>query len=111
MKNKEVTISLEEYNELLLKERPSDNDKCLLETIKKFIVNHSKLSDDCKFISIESDWRFSEDLLKYLKLIDMEFYKALVKKCYDNKLQEEEDKIRAEKMRAIKELNKESKEE
>lgn len=102
MKNKEVTISLEEYKELLLKERPSDNDKWVLEKIKEFIVNHSKLSDDCKSISIESDWRFSEGLLKYLKLIDMEFYKALVKKCYDNKLQEKR-KAKYEKEKLIKE--------
>ena len=109
MKEKQITISINEYKELLLKERPNDNDKWLLEKIKEFIVEHCKLNQNCKTIEIESDWRFSEELLKFLKMIDINFYKAIVKKCYDKKLEEEEIKLRVEKMNAIKELNKENK--
>ena len=110
MKDKNITISLSEYKELLLKERPNDNDKWLLGKIKEFIANQCTLDKDCKTISINSDWRFCDELLKFLKMIDMDFYKSIIKKCYDDKLEEEETKLRIEKMNAIKELNKEKKE-
>ena len=106
MKDKNITISLSEYKELLLKERPSDNDKWLIGKIKDFIASQCKLDDDCKGISIDSNWRFCDDLLKFLQMIDMEFYKSIVKKCYDDKIEEEETKLRVEKMNAIKKLNK-----
>ena len=109
MKDKNITISLSEYKELLLKERPSDNDKWLIGKIKDFIASQCKLDDDCKRISITSDWKFCDELLKFLKMIDMDFYKSIVKKCYDDKLEEEKTKLRVEKMNAIKELNKEQK--
>lgn len=110
MKEKNVTITMSEYKELLLKEKPSDNDKWLLEKIKEFISNHCELDSEYKNVSIKSDWRFSEELLKFLKMVDMDFYKSIVKKCYDDKLEEEETKLRVEKMNAIKKLNKEQKE-
>lgn len=110
MKEKNVTITMSEYKELLLKERPSDNDKWLLEKIKNFIANSCKLDSEYKNVSIKSNWGFSEDLLKFLKMVDMDFYKSIVKKCYDDKLEEEETKLRVEKMNAIKKLNKEQKE-
>lgn len=110
MKDENVTISLSEYKELLLKERPSENDKWLLEKIKDFIANNCELDSNYKNIEINSSWKFSEDLLKFIKLIDMEYYKTIVEKCYNNKLEEEETKLRVEKMNAIKELNKEQEE-
>lgn len=110
MKDSKITISLSEYKELLLKERPNDNDKWILEKMKDFIANNCELDKDCKKITIKEDWKFSGKLLEFLKLMDLDFYKLIVKRCYDNKLQEEETKLRVEKMNAIKELNKKQKE-
>lgn len=110
MKDKNVTITLNEYKELLLKERPNDNDKWLLEKIKEFISQKCKLESDYKSIEVKNSWDFAKDFLNFIKLIDIEYYKGLVKKCYDDKLAEEETKLRVEKMNAIKELNKEQKE-
>lgn len=109
MKDKNITISLSEYKELLLKERPSDNDKWLLEKIKTFIAENTRLDCDYKDITIKDSYDFARDILKFIKLVDMDFYKSIVKKCYDKKLEEEETKLRVEKMNAIKELNKEQK--
>lgn len=106
MKDKQVTVSLTEYKELLLKERPNDNDKWLLEKIKDFIASQCRLDSNYKDISIKDSYDFAGDILKFIKLVDLDFYKLIVKKCYDDKLAEEETKLRVEKMNAIKELNK-----
>jgi hypothetical protein len=110
MKDKNITISLNEYKELLLKERPSDNDKWILGKLKDFIADNCELDSNYKTISIKDRYDFARDILNFLKMIDLEFYKTIVKKCYDNKLEEEETKLRVEKMNAIKELNKSAKE-
>ena len=110
MKDKNITISLAEYKELLLKERPSDNDKWLLEKIKTFIAENTKLDRDYNEITIKDSYDFARDILRFIKLVDLEFYKSIVKKCYDIELEKEETKLRVEKMNAIKELNKEKKE-
>lgn len=110
MKDKNITISLNEYKELLLKERPSDNDKWMLEKLKTFIAENTKLNRECNEIEIKDSWDFGRDILKFIKLADFEFYKSIVKKCYDIELEKEEAKLRVEKMNAIKELNKENKE-
>lgn len=109
MKDKNVMIPLSEYKELLLKERPTDNDKWVLEKIKDFIASECKLDDSYKNVSIKDSYDFARDILYFIKLIDLDFYKSIVKKCYDDKLAEEETKLRVEKMNAIKELNKENK--
>lgn len=110
MKDKQVTISLTEYKELLLKERPSDNDKWLLEKIKNYIAQQCKLDRDCRDINIKDSYDFARDILRFIKVVDFDFYKLIVKKCYDIEMEKEEAKIRVEKMNAIKELNKENKE-
>lgn len=110
MKDKNITISMSEYKELLLKERPNDNDKWLLEKIKNFIADQCKLDRDCRDISIKDSYDFARDILNFIRLVDMDFYKSIVKKCYDDEIEKEEAKLRVEKMNAIKELNKEKKE-
>lgn len=107
--NKNITISVEEYKTLLLKEMPSENDKWTLEKIKGFIASNSKLDKDCNKISVKDSYDFARDILNFIMLIDINFYKSIVKKCYDDALEEEETKLRVGKMNAIKELNKETK--
>lgn len=87
---------------------PSDNDKWLLGKIKEFIANNAKLDRYCNDITID-DYHFDDKILKFIKMVDFEFYKQIVKKCYDNEIEKEEAKLRVEKMNAIKELNKEAK--
>ena len=110
MKDKNITISLSEYRDLLLKERPNDNDKWVLEKIKEFIYTNAKLNRDYNEIIIERYNGFEEKILNFIKMVDFEFYKSIVKRCYDIELEKEEIKLRVEKMNAIKELNKEKKE-
>lgn len=110
MKDKNITISLSEYRNLLLKERPNDNDKWVLEKIKEFIATNAKLNRDYNEIIIERYNGFEEKILNFIKMVDFEFYKSIVKRCYDIELEKEEIKLRVEKMNAIKELNKEKKE-
>lgn len=104
--NKNITISVEEYKELLLKERPSDNDKWLLGKIKEFVVSQCKLSDTNN-ITVVDRYSFGEDFVKFIKTLDREFYKEIVKKAYDEKISDEENKLKMEKLRALKEANKE----
>jgi len=103
MANKnEVTISLEEYKELLLKERPDDNDKWLLGKLKEFIVGECKLKGED--VEIKDTWEFARHMLDYIKIIDKQFYKEIVKKVYDEKMEEENNKLKMEKARKIKEI-------
>lgn len=107
MKDKNITISLSEYRDLLLKERPNDNDKWLVEKIKNFVAQKCKLNRECSEIEVKDSWHFGSELLEFIKIADFEFYKTIVKKCYDIEMEKEETKLRIEKMNAIKELNKE----
>lgn len=109
MKDKNVTITLTEYKELLLKEMPSDNDKWTLGKIRDFISQNCKLDRECRNIDLKEDWHFGNKLLDFIKTIDFDFYKTIVKKCYDDEMEKEQAKLRVEKMNAIKELNKEQK--
>ena len=103
MANKnEVTISLEEYKELLLKERPDDNDKWILGKLKEFIAGECKLKGED--IEIKDTWEFARHLLDYIKIIDKQFYKEIVKKVYDEKMEKENNKLKMEKARKIKEI-------
>lgn len=110
MKDKNITISLSEYKELLLKEIPSDNDKWTLGKIKDFIAQQCKLNRECSEVEIKDSWNFASNLLKFIKTIDFDFYKLIVKNCYDVEMEKEQSKLRVEKMNAIKQLNKEQKE-
>lgn len=102
---KEVTISLEEYKELLLKERPNDNDKWILGKIREFIADNCKLSGEK--IEAKDSWDFARDFLNYLKIIDKEFYKELIKKVYDAEIEKKNNELKMEKARAIKQVDEE----
>lgn len=104
MKNKNIPIDVEEYKELLLKERPNDNDKWILSKIQEFIISNCKIKDEK--IEPKNSWDFGNDLIKFIKLIDVTFYKQIISKAYDEKIKEEENKMKMEKLRALKEANK-----
>lgn len=104
MKNKNITIDVEEYKELLLKERPNDNDKWLLSKIQEFLISNCTIKDEK--IEPKDSWDFGKDLIEFIKLIDVTFYKQIISKAYDEKIKEEENKIKMQKLRALKEAKK-----
>lgn len=109
MANKnEVTISLEEYKELLLKEKPNDKDRMLLERIKELLFEHIKYEKDWNdnvSIDFKYDSRFTEELITTIKVVDKEFYKEMIKFVCDEKLKKEQEKAKMEKARAIKDID------
>lgn len=109
MANKnEVTISLEEYKELLLKDKPNDKDAMLLERIKELIfesIKYDKDWDKNVRIDFKSDSRFTEELVTTIKVVDKELYKQMIKFVCDEKAKKDEEKARMEKARAIKEID------
>ena len=104
MANKnEVTITLDEYKELLLKDKPNNKDTMLLERIKELLYYHIKYEKDWNdnvTIDFKYDSKFCEELITTIKVIDKEFYKEMLKYVCDEKAKKD-----AEKARAIKELN------
>jgi len=109
MANKnEIIISLEEYKELLLKEKPNNKDKMLLERIKELLFEHIKYGKDWNDnvnIDFKHDNRFTEELITTIKVVDKEFYKEMVKFVCDEKLKKEQEKTKMEKARAIKDID------
>jgi hypothetical protein len=109
MANKnEIIISLEEYKELLLNEKPRDKDKMLLERIKDLLFEHIKYEKDWNDnVSIDFKYnnRFTEELITIIKVIDKEFYKEMIKYVCDEKLKKEQEKAKMEKARAIKDID------
>lgn len=111
MANKnEVTITLDEYKELLLKDKPNNKDAMLLERIKELLYEHIKYYknwNDNITIDFKSDDNFCKELITTIKVIDKEFYKEMLKYVCDEKAKKDAEKARMEKARAIKELNEE----
>ena len=100
----EIQANSEEA-ELLLKERPNDNDKWILGKIKEFVADNCKLSEEK--IEAKDSWDFARNFFNYLKIIDKEFYKEMLKYVCDEKAKKDAEKAKMEKARAIKNLNKE----
>ena len=111
MANKnEVTISLEEYKELLLKDKPNNKDTVLLERIKDLLFDHIeyyKNWNDDIIIDFKRDSAFCDELITTIKVIDKELYKEMLKYVCDEKAKKDADKAKMEKARAIKQVNEE----
>ena len=109
MANKnEVTISLEEYKELLLKDKPNDKDSMLLDRIKDLIFDNIKYDKDWNGdvqIDFKNNTKFTEDLITLIKFIDKDLYKVMIKFVCDEKAKKDKEKTDMEKARAIKKLN------
>ena len=88
MANKnEIVISIDEYKELLLKDKPNNTDTMLLDRIKTLLYDH---------IQYEKDWNNNVKIdFKY----DSKF-------C-DEKAKKDAEKVKMEKARAIKDLDEE----
>ena len=83
MANKnEITISLDEYKELLLKDKPNDKDTMLLDRIKGLIFENIKYDEDWDKnirIDFKNDSRFVEELITTIKVVDKDLYKEMIK--------------------------------
>lgn len=89
MANKnEITISLDEYKELLLKDRPNNKDTMLLDRIKGLIFENIKYDEDWDKnirIDFKNDSRFVEELITTIKVVDKDLYKEMIKFICDEK--------------------------
>jgi len=110
MANKnEVIISLDEYKELLLKDKPNNKDTMLLDRIKVLLYEHIKYEKDWNdviTVDFKHDSRFCDELMTTIKVIDKEFYKDMLKYVCDEKAKKDADKAKMEKARAIKDIDK-----
>lgn len=111
MANKnEVTISLEEYKELLLKDKPNNKDTMLLERIKDLLYAHIEYEKDWNDnikIDFKYDSKFCDELITIIKVIDKELYKEMLKYVCDEKARKDAEKAKMEKARAIKQVDEE----
>ena len=110
MANKnEIVISIDEYKELLLKDKPNNKDTMLLDRIKTLLYEHVKYEKDWDgniTIDFKHDSKFCDELITTIKVIDKEFYKEMLKFVCDEKAKKDAEKSKMEKARAIKDLDK-----
>ena len=112
-----VTITLDEYKALLIKEQPKDNLKVVLNTLYQLLCEHVKyegegsyyrdyIGDNMKFddSNLESDF---VTFFKSLKYIDTNAYMELWNKIQTEQRKKEEAKAKAEQMNKAKEIRKE----
>lgn len=112
-----VTITLDEYKTLFLKEQPKDNLKVVLNTLYQLLCEHVKYSreesyygdyigDNMKFddSNLESDF---VTFFKALKYVDTNAYMELWNKIQTEQRKKEEAKAKAEQMNKEKEIRKE----
>ena len=113
-----VTITLEEYKTLLLKEQPKDNLKVVLNTLYQLLCEHVKyaekntyyedyIGDNMKFddSNLESDF---VTFFRALKYVDTNAYMELWDKIQTEQRKKEEAKAKAEQMNKAKEIRKEA---
>ena len=110
MANKnEIVISIEEYKELLLKDKPNNKDTMLLDRIKTLLYEHVKYEKDWDgniTIDFKHDSKFCDELITTIIVIDKEFYKEMLKFVCDEKAKKDAEKSKMEKARAIKDIDK-----
>jgi len=106
----EITISLDEYKELLLKDKPNNKDAMLLERIKELILENIKYDEDWDKnvkIDFKYDSRFCDELITTIKVVDKMYYKELIKYVCDEKMKKDAEKAQMKKAIAIKDIDKE----
>ena len=98
-----VTITLEEYKELLLKEKPTDKDKELLKRILDIVEPHLKYSDYkydsyrvMEDVVIEDVDKILKEIFTMLKYVDFDKYMEIWNKVMtaERKRKEQEEIIK-----------------
>lgn len=112
-----VTITLDEYKALLIKEQPKDNLKVVLNTLYQLLCDHVKYTREGSYYSdyIGDNMMFDDSNLesdfvtffKALKYVDTNAYIELWNKIQTEQRKKEEAKVKAEQMNKAKEIRKE----
>lgn len=115
-----VTITLDEYKTLLLKEQPKDNLKVVLNTLYQLLCDHVEYSHSVNYYSdyIGDNMEFNDSNLesdfvtffRALKYVDTNAYMELWNKIQTEQRKKEEAKAKAEQMNKAKEIRKEAEE-
>lgn len=108
MKN-EITISTEEYKELVSKTIPTESDKWFKNKLEELLMENFKI--DGTRLDIRDNWKFCDEFGRWLRIVDREMYKRIYNYLYDEKIKKENDKMKMEKARANKEINEEEEDE
>lgn len=115
-----VTITLEEYKTLLLKQQPKDNLKVVLNTFYQCLCDHVKYATkDCYYSDyIGDNMKFDDSgiegtfvtFFRALKYVDTNAYMELWNKIQTEQRKKEEAKAKVEQMNKAKEIRKEAEE-
>ena len=111
-----VTITLDEYKALLLKQQPKDNLKVVLNTFYQCLCDHVEYSSSVNYYSdyIGDNMKFNDSNLKSdfvtffkaLKYVDTNAYMELWNKIQTEQRKKEEAKAKADQMNKAKEIRK-----
>lgn len=104
MKN-EITISTEEYKDLVSRTMPDNNDKWFVNKLEEFLLENCKINDNK--LDTKNDWDFADNFMKFFKLVNLQMYKKVFNILYDEKIKKETDKLKMEKARANKDMEEE----
>ena len=115
-----VTITLDEYKALLLKQQPKDNLKVVLNTFYQCLCDHVEYSSSVNYYSdyIGDNMKFNDSNLKSdfvtffkaLKYVDTNAYMELWNKIQTEQRKKEEANAKADQMNKAKEIRKEAEE-
>lgn len=116
-KSNTVTISLEEYKELLLKDKPlHGNDGEILERIFGIIEpkleyverNYSYSNDVMKNVKVNDSDSILVEIFRMLKYLDFDRYMKMWNMVMTNERKRKEQEMKIEQMNQAKELRKEN---
>lgn len=111
MSKQMIEISLEEYKELILNRdnKLRDTEKILLERIIEYIKEHIKYEKDgWSTVKGLSFTNFEEkELLRMIQYIDGYLFIDIYKYATDKEYKKQQDELKMERLRNIKELKKE----
>lgn len=108
-----VSISVEEYKELLTKEMPVEKDKALVNAIVNVIIEYSEIvkedswDNDFKTIHIKKESDFVKELLRAMYYTDRATFIAMYKAIASASREDEINQLNMEYLRRIKEMKNE----
>lgn len=116
-RNQTVTIPLEEYKELLLRDKPSEQDKALLGRIIDIISEYLEYSDDSSGryyssyignnLSVHDAEKMTKEIVNMFKYTDIEVYMDLWNGVATAKRKKEEREALIRQMNEAREIRKE----
>lgn len=114
-KTQTVTISLEEYKELLLKDKPSDTDHEILERILSEIEKHLKYADSkwaSGYVGDEMKIEYSEEvcteIMRVIKYVNFDRYMKMWNAVQTQERKRKEMQEKVDQMKRAKELREEN---